>query len=164
MLVIAGSHTIRVEPLSPSDVVAIAHSIALDADAFPYASATFGLRDATARILVARDVGTKAPATSPVVAFIAGHVRQAILHIEGLAVDRRSRRLGIARALVREAVANARAERTAGVALHVSVANRGAIALYSSEGFAVRTRLRGFYGPTSYDGETDAYEMELRLA
>ena len=151
-----------VEALSPGDLVAVAHCIALDADAFPYASATFGLRDASARAWVARDVRYEA-GKRPVVGFIAAHVRRATLHIEGLAVARPARRLGIGRALVRKAVERARAESIRAVALHVSVANRQATALYRAEGFAVCARLPGFYPPSAYDGEADAYQMELTL-
>jgi ribosomal protein S18 acetylase RimI-like enzyme len=158
--VAAGAHIVTIELLSAADVVAVAQCIALDADMFPYASATFGLRDAAARAWLARDA--RGDGRRDVRGFVAGHVRREVLHVEGLAVDRGSRRLGIGRALVREAVEWARSEGIRAVALHVSVANPGAIALYRAEGFDVRRRLRAFYSPETYDGEGDAYEMDLR--
>ena len=157
----AGAQIVTIELLSAADVVAVARCIVLDADMFPYASATFGLRDAAARAWLARDARGDGPRRD-VLGFVAGHVRREVLHIEGLAVDRGSRRRGIGRALVREAVAWARSEEIRAVALHVSVANPGAIALYRAEGFDVGRRLRAFYSPETYDGEGDAYEMHLR--
>jgi ribosomal protein S18 acetylase RimI-like enzyme len=156
----ANSLALSVEPLSTGDVVAVAQCIALDADAFPYASASFGLRDSSARAWVARDVRSNA-GSCPVVGFIAGHVRQGTLHVEGLAVDPSVRRQGVGRTLVREAAEGARAEGMRAVSLHVSVTNREAIALYRAEGFSVRARLRGFYPPAAYDGKGDAYQMRL---
>jgi ribosomal protein S18 acetylase RimI-like enzyme len=153
---------VTVEPLSSDDVVAVAHCIALDADMFPYPSATFGLRDVTARAWVARDVRHD-KGRRGVLGFVAGHVRRGTVHVEGLAVDRGSRRRGIGRALVHEVVARAHAEKMFAVELHVSVANHAAVALYRAEGFDVQRRLRGFYPPAAYGGEADAYEMHLRI-
>ena len=162
MPAVPGSCAVVVERLSPGDLVAVAGCIVLDADAFPYASATFGLRAASARAWIARGVGDQA-GPGRVVGFAAAQVRRSSLHIEGLTVARSARRLGIGRALVRKAVGAARGERMRAVALHVSVANREAIALYRAEGFEMRARLGGFYPPATYDGETDAYLMELTL-
>jgi len=145
--------TVVVEPLG-SDIVAIAQCIVLDADAFPYASATFGLRSASARAWIARS-----EPGSRVVGFLAARVDGRRLSVHGLAVDREARRRGIARSLLREAIAYARDLGLWAVILHVSLANRAAIALYSAEGFSVRRRLRDFYPPAAFDGETDAYEM-----
>jgi len=152
----------RIEPLLPGDTVAVAQCIALDADAFPYASATFGVREAAARTWIARDVRIP-EGKCPVIGFIAGHHRRGTLHIGGLAVESAVRRRGVGRALLREAVDSARAEGMDAVALHVSVANRDAIQLYRREGFCVRARLRRFYPSSTHGGERDAYEMELRL-
>ena len=148
------------EPLSLDDVVAVAHCIALDATVFPYPSASFGFRDAAARAWVARD-RPEGPGRGAVLGFVAGHVRRRRIHIGGLAVDADCRRRGIGRALVGGLVEQARVEGMDAVALHVSVTNRAAIALYRAEGFIVQRRLVGFYPPAAYGGEPDAYEMTL---
>jgi ribosomal protein S18 acetylase RimI-like enzyme len=157
-----GAHALVIERLASDDIVAVAQCIAIDAEAFPYASATFGLRDSAARAWVARD--ERAEPQGPVLGFIAGHVRRGVLHLEGLAVEVGLRRRGIGRALVRKAVAHARAKQLLAVALHVSVANRAAMSLYGAEGFAAERRLRRFYPAAAFDGEADAYEMVLRCA
>jgi ribosomal protein S18 acetylase RimI-like enzyme len=153
---VAPSAYLAVEPLG-ADVVAALQCMAIDADAFPYASAHFGLRSVAARVLVARDA-----AEGRVVGFVAGHARRGVLRIEGLAVDRAVRRRGVGRALVRGAVALASAEGLFAIALHVAVANRAALALYDAEGFEVVRRLRDFY-PAAPEGERDAYEMRRSM-
>jgi ribosomal protein S18 acetylase RimI-like enzyme len=157
--------TIAVEPLA-NDLVAIANCIAIDAEAFPYPSAPFGLRDRSARMWVARD-GDR----GRVIGFIAARVRGGGLYIVGIAVSADSRRRGAGRALVRAAVDGARAEGLRAVALHVSVGNRAAVALYASEGFQARRRMRGFYsGAVAHalaspleEGGRDAWEMVFIL-
>lgn len=158
----AGTATIE---LLDGDIVAIAQCIAIDADAFPYASAHFGLvgrtRSRSSRVWVARDAAEERPR---VVGFIATRLRGKgghahLMHIEGLAVDRAARRQGIGRTLVSEAVADARARRLHAVVLHVSVTNEAAIALYQSEGFGISRKLPGFYPAGAFDGVTEALEM-----
>lgn len=105
-----------------------------------------------------------------VVGFLAARLRGArrsgsehLMHIEGLAVDPPARRNGIGRALVREAVADARSRRLHAVVLHVSVTNEEAIALYEAEGFGVSRKLPGFYPAGAFDGVTEALEMAKLL-
>jgi ribosomal protein S18 acetylase RimI-like enzyme len=149
----ATTHT--VEPLDGGDLVAIANCIAIDADAFPYPSAPFGLRDRAARAWVARDGGT-----GRVIGFIAGRVRGGDLHVDGIAVHAGARRRGVGRALVRAAAEGARREGLVTVSLHVSVANREAHELYLGEGFTSRRRIRGFYAPGAFEEHArDAWEM-----
>jgi ribosomal protein S18 acetylase RimI-like enzyme len=154
-----GARTLTIEPLACVDVVAVAQCIAIDADSFPYASAQFGLRSSSARVWVARDetdIGKRR-----VGGFVATHGQRSALHVDGLAVDAGLRRRGIGRRLVREAIEHAHDTGMRAVALHVSVANRAAIALYDAEGFIVERRLRSFYPLAAFDGEADAYEMVL---
>ncbi len=158
-LMIGEPRAITVEPLASSDLVAVAECIAIDAEAFPYASAQFGMQSASSCVLAARQ-----PGQSHIVGFIAGRVQAGALHLEGLAVDTRARRHGIGRALVRAAVACAVARRLDRVTLHVSVGNRAAIALYEAEGFVVVGRLAGFYPRGAYGAQTDAYEMARPVA
>jgi ribosomal-protein-alanine N-acetyltransferase len=154
--------TCTVEILEPADLVAMAECMAIDSEAFPYPSAQFGLKADSARRWVAR--GEPAGGRpGRVLGFLAGRVRRGALHVEGLAVDVEARRGGVGRALVRECVAYARARHLRAVGLHVSVANRAAIALYETEGFDVAARLRGFYPPAAFGGQADALEMRLRL-
>jgi ribosomal protein S18 acetylase RimI-like enzyme len=152
------TRAITVEPLG-DDLVAMAQCMAIDADAFPYASAQFGMRSSSSRAWVAR----RLPDEARVVGFLAGRVRSGVLHVEGVAVDRTVRRQGVGRALVREAVGEARRLRLRALSLHVGVDNRAAVALYEGEGFVIRQRLHGFYPPVAFGGQTDAYEMALRL-
>jgi ribosomal protein S18 acetylase RimI-like enzyme len=157
--VAAAAGLLLVEPLAPEDIVGVAQCIAIDADAFPYPSTQFGVRSGSARACVARDAGG-----GRVLGFAAGRVRGGVLRLEGLAVDFGARRRGVGRALLREALARARAEGVRAVGLHVSVGNRAAIGLYESEGFVVERCLHGFYPAAAFDGEADAYEMALVVA
>jgi ribosomal protein S18 acetylase RimI-like enzyme len=163
----AAAREIEIEPLG-NDMVAVAQCMVIDADVFPHASAQFGSRAASQRVLVARD-GARGGGPGPhqqtgqVVGFLAGHARRGVLHIEGIAVDAGFRRRGIARSLLREAASLARAEGQTTLALHVGVANRAALALYESEAFVVTRRMRDFYSPSAFGGVRDAYEMQLRL-
>jgi ribosomal protein S18 acetylase RimI-like enzyme len=160
-----GGSTGTIELLE-GDLVAIAQCIAIDADAFPYASAHFGLmgrgRSRSGRVWIARDTADE---RQRVVGFLAARLRGKraglahLMHIEGLAVDQPLRQQGIGRALVREAVADARARRLHAVVLHVSVTNDAAIALYESEGFGISRKLPGFYPAGAFDGVTEALEM-----
>jgi ribosomal protein S18 acetylase RimI-like enzyme len=150
------AHTLTIEPLG-RDAIALTQCMAIDADAFPYASVHFGQRTASLRVLVARD-----EREARVVGFLAGRVRRGVLGIHGLAVDRAVRRRGVARALVREAVAHARTEGLRALVLQVGVANGAAIALYRAEGFRALQRVRNYYPPEVY-GERDAYQMVLML-
>jgi ribosomal protein S18 acetylase RimI-like enzyme len=151
---------VTVEPLS-ADLVTLAQCMAIDADAFPYDSVRFAFaaKEASARALVARD-----PDGGRVVGFFAGYLRSRVLHVYGVAVDRGARRSGVGRALVREAVHRARAERVREMTLQVSTANAAAIALYRSEGFTVRKRYPGYYPSGTFDERGDAYEMVLAIA
>src|ERR1700752_3114698 len=127
-----------VEPLREGDVIAAAQCITLDAEAFPYASAPFTLHSESSYVWVARDAGD-----ARVIGFIATRARLVALHIDGLTVDSAYRRRGVGRALLREVIETSRARDIRMIALHVSVANRAAIALYNAEGFVVKGRLHG---------------------
>jgi ribosomal protein S18 acetylase RimI-like enzyme len=157
--------TRTVELLDLGDLVAMAQCMAIDADAFPYPSAQFGLKADSARQWVAREDADQASEgrASRVVGFLAGRVRRGAMHVEGLAVEAGARRRGLGRALVRASVEYARGARLRAVGLHVSVANHAAIALYEAEGFDVAGRLREFYPRAAFGGEADALEMRLRL-
>jgi ribosomal protein S18 acetylase RimI-like enzyme len=157
------TRAISVELLDPGegDLVAMAQCMAIDADAFPYPSAHFGMRSSSSLVWVARFAAER---TWPrVVGFLAGTVRGAVLHVEGIAVDRAARRQGVARVLVREAASEARRLRLRAITLHVGVDNAAAVALYEGEGFSLRRLLAGFYPAAAFDGQRDAYEMVLRL-
>ena len=149
--------TVVVEPFG-GDAVAITRCILIDADAFPYPSVEFGLGSSSSRLLVAREYDG-----GSIAGFVAGRVRRVCLHIEGLAVDRAWRRRGIGRALVRAAIARARAEGLAAVTLHVGTRNAAAIALYRAEGFDTIRCHRGFYSARAFGSDRDAYQMSARL-
>lgn len=145
---------VTVEALCPSDAVAVAQCIAIDVTAFPHASAPFGLRSDSARVWVARF-----SLMPGVVGFAAGAPRGNQFYVQGLAVDDRSRRSGVGRALVRAATAHAEIVGMSAILLNTSVGNRAAIALYEAEGFVVRRRLADFYLRSGFSGGPDAYEM-----
>jgi ribosomal protein S18 acetylase RimI-like enzyme len=152
--VIESPRVVTVAPLAPEDAVAVAQCIAIDVTAFPHASAPFGLRSDSARVWVARVDGG-----SGVVGFAAGAPRGDQFYVQGLAVDDRSRRSGVGRALLRAATAHARDAGMNAILLNTSVGNGPAISLYESEGFVVRRRLSGFYLRSGFSGGPDAYEM-----
>ncbi|HEY6462887.1 MAG TPA: GNAT family N-acetyltransferase [Polyangiaceae bacterium] len=147
-----------VERAAPGDLVAMAQCMAIDADAFPHASAQFGANVESARVWVARD-GDE----GRVLGFLAGRVRGAELHVEGLAVEAGARRSGIGRGLLRAAAEGARDEGLARVTLHVSVTSRAAVDLYVSEGFEVVREMPGFYPARAFGGERRALAMVLEL-
>jgi ribosomal protein S18 acetylase RimI-like enzyme len=150
------AHTLTIEPLG-RDAIGLTQCMAIDADAFPFASVHFGQRTSSLRVLVARD-----EREARVVGFLAGRIRRGLFGIHGLAVDRAARRRGVGRALVREAVVLARGEHLRAVVLQVGVANGPAIALYRAEGFRALQRVRDYY-PVAVHGERDAYQMALML-
>jgi ribosomal protein S18 acetylase RimI-like enzyme len=150
--------TRTVERFEPGDLVGMAQCMAIDADAFPYTSAHFGLKAANARVWVAREDGA-----TRVLGFLAARVRRAGMHVEGVAVEPGARRCGLGRALVRASVEHAREARLRAVGLHVSVSNHPAIALYEAEGFSAAATLRDFYPTAAFDGERDALDMRLVL-
>jgi ribosomal protein S18 acetylase RimI-like enzyme len=147
-----------IQRLAPDDLVSVAHCIAIDADAFPYASSPFGQRDRAGRAWVARD-----DRCLPVLGFVAGRVRGPVLYVAGLAVDRTWRRRGVGRALLRACVEDACAEGLDAISLHVALGNGGAVGLYVAEGFAVRRVLRDFYPAGARNVDHDAYEMVRAL-
>jgi ribosomal-protein-alanine N-acetyltransferase len=69
-----------------------------------------------------------------------------------------SRRTGTGRALLRHAIASARASGVIAIFLEVRASNVPAICLYESEGFVITRRRKGYYA----DGE-DALDMKLTL-
>jgi len=151
------THSIEVERLPRTDLVAMAQCIAIDADAFPYASIPFGLRAGLCTWIARADVSRR------VVGFIVGTARHQAFYVHGLAVAVASRRLGIGRALVRICISGAGASDCHSVVLHVGVVNRTAVSLYESEGFEIRRTLVDFYRQGVYSVR-DAYEMALPLA
>ncbi len=150
----ADGSIVIVLPLRASDAVALAQSIAIEVDAFPHAAEEFGLFTAHARVSIAR-----MPGESRVVGFAAARWGGRDVYIERLAVDRDCRRHGVGRALLHALVTDAQAAQVRGLALHVSVANREALALYRAQQFIVRRRASGFYRAGVFDPEGDAYEM-----
>jgi ribosomal protein S18 acetylase RimI-like enzyme len=136
------------------DVIAFAQCIALDADVFPYPSADFTSRSRRHAVWIAR-----APEHPRVVGFLASRVEDAVVHVQGLAVDRAARQRGIGRALLRACIDSDLAAGAQGVELSVSVTNRAAIALYESEGFGLKARVRDHYPVRVYGEQQDAWRM-----
>jgi [ribosomal protein S18]-alanine N-acetyltransferase len=148
---------VSIERLS-GDVLAIAQCIAIDADVFPYPAIDFTSRSRRDRVWIARE-----PGHPRVVGFLAAHIGEAAVHVQGLAVDPSARRRGVGRSLLRACIDSDLAAGAQRVELSVSVTNRHAIALYRSEGFAVKARLQDHYPARAYGGQRDAYRMWLTL-
>ncbi len=147
---------VEVRELERHDLVGLAQCITLDVEAFPHPSIPPGL-PAGSQTLVAT-----ADAHGPVVGFLTSTARAGVRYVHGLAVAPVARRRGVARALVRDCVARARAAGLREVVLHVGAGNRPAVALYDAEGFEVHRVLRDFYRPGLYPSR-HAYELVLPL-
>jgi ribosomal protein S18 acetylase RimI-like enzyme len=146
-----------VEPLVPSDIVAVAQCLVVDAEVFPYASVAFGERWPRPRVWIARGPDGR------VAGFVASVARTLDRYVEALGVSPSLHRRGIGRALLHAAMEDARATGAASMTLHVSVGNLPAIALYRSDGFVERRRVRDFYRPGLFEAGGDAYEMRCSL-
>lgn len=135
---------LHVAPIGP-DLVALAQVHALDASVFPFPSIPYVLSGARS-LWVARHDGA-------VLGFVAVGRRGVVLEIESLAVLPAARRTGVARALLRAVLDDARARGFREAALHVSTANGSALRLYRAEGFREKRLLPAFYaGPRFGDG------------
>ncbi len=145
---------IVVEPVG-ADLVALAQAHALDASTFPHMSLPVVLGgDAPPSLFVAR-----AERGGPVIGFAALREIRGVLEIAGIAVEPAHRRRGVARRLLRAAVRSAPRRGVDHVALHVSTALSGAIALYESEGFVRRAKLHGYYSTAHFANGGDAWRM-----
>jgi ribosomal protein S18 acetylase RimI-like enzyme len=153
------SSVVAIEPLG-RDVVAIVQCVALDAEVFPYPSADFSSRARRHQVWVAR---TRAPEHPRVAGFLASRIGDAVVRVQGLAVEPAMRQHGIGRALLRACVRSDLVLGAQAVELAVSVVNRPAIALYESEGFEVIARAPDHYPDRAYGGERDAFRMRLAL-
>jgi ribosomal protein S18 acetylase RimI-like enzyme len=155
---------IAIDLLDQGDIVAAAQCIAIDADVFPYKSVRFGRRTASDVVWVARDEEPLEPSRwPPVVAFLAVETREDRSEIHGLAVEPAYRRRGIARALLRVVFTVSQESGLSRVVLRVWEKNAPAVALYESEGFQIRRKLRDFYPAWAFGAHRDAYEMVRRV-
>jgi ribosomal-protein-alanine N-acetyltransferase len=144
--------------LRAHELVAMAQCIAIDAEAFPFASTQFGRRSTAAPLWVARD------GQDPrVLGFVATRQDRGNIDIDALAVARDRRHRGVGRSLLRTVLDHARARRLRTVGLHVWAGNEHAIAMYRSEGFVVLRRLDGYYRAGTFDATGDAYEMVYQI-
>jgi len=144
-----------VDRLDPRDAATFVECVVLDALAFPQASAHFGLRGMGTWIARATDARR-------VLGFLAVEFADSAVHIRGLAVQPDARRRGVGRVLLRAALQDARSTGKRVALLEAAVGNRAAVALYASEGFAIRRRMAGYYAAPVFGGP-DAYQMILQL-
>jgi ribosomal protein S18 acetylase RimI-like enzyme len=160
------AYVLLVSPLLPTDLVGLARCMALDAEVFPYASIPVGVlagvRTWTVRVPSMATVPSVDDDSRRVLGFVAASDRALSLYVHGLAVAPAERRRGAGRALLRACLSEGKAAGLNRAVLHVGTANRAAVALYESEGFTVRRRLRDFYREGIY-AERSAYEMTLPL-
>ena len=148
---------VTVERLPDTDLVAIAQTIVIDVGSFPSPSKALGVLPFE-RVFVAR-----MPPGARVVGFALARWQTREAYIERFAVDRDRRRRGVGRSLLRGLIAAAQAEAVKALALHVSVSNPAAVALYRAEGFRVDTLQRAFYRSGLFDRDGDAFGMRMLL-
>jgi ribosomal protein S18 acetylase RimI-like enzyme len=146
-----------VEWLPRTDAVAVAQTIVLDVDSFPSPSPALGVHPFE-RVFIAR-----VPPGARVVGFAVARWYEHEAYIERFAVDRDCRRQGVGRSLLRGLIGAAEAEAVKALALHVSVSNPAAVALYRAEGFRVGRLVRAFYRSGLFDPDGDAHEMRMIL-
>eukprot|EP00727_Mastigamoeba_balamuthi_P010343 m51a1_g5931 putative ribosomal-protein-alanine acetyltransferase (387) ;mRNA; r:86879-88132 len=96
----------------------------------------------------------------PVAGYISVHYKGRGALFESLAVHEQARRSGVGRMLVLGAMAEARARGCTKAVLHVSVFNRGAIALYTACGFEPAEWIKDYYQSEREDG--NLYVADLR--
>ena len=149
------ANDVSVEPLASGDLLAIAQCHALYGTVFPAAGFPAVARTATA-VWVAKREGRA-------VGFVVTRTIGRMFEIHAIAVEPERQGAGIGRALLREAVAAARARKRDWIVLQVSTANRSACALYESEGFIVKRRLRAYYSTEHFGDGGDAYQMQLEV-
>ncbi|MCU0656948.1 MAG: GNAT family N-acetyltransferase [Polyangiaceae bacterium] len=145
-----------VEPLASDDILAVTGCLILDALCFPRPGFV-AARDLTRpgfRAWVCRSTETPSPW-----GFLGCTRVRDSLHVSAVATHPDFRRQGVAFALMRTAILQARHARLARVVLEVSPDNEGAVALYQKLGFTISNRVPGYYGA----GE-DALVMTLPLA
>jgi ribosomal protein S18 acetylase RimI-like enzyme len=149
--------SVIVEWLPRTDLIAIAQTIVIDVDSFPTPSSTLDVNPFD-RVLIARVTPERR-----VVGFALARWQKHGAYIERFAVDRPCRRRGVGRSLLRGLIGAAEAETVKALALHVSVSNCAAVALYRAEGFQVGGLSHAFYRPGLFDRDGDAYEMRMFL-
>lgn len=141
----------RIERLRQQDLPAVM-TIETDSFSTPWPRGAFleEIRsNPYARCLGAREPG--AGTRSPVRGYICYWVLGDELLIHNLAVDRRFRRRGLARALMDEAFEEAGRTGCRTAYLEVRPSNTAALALYGSFGFTVVSRRRRYYADTNED-------------
>jgi|SRR5580704_5910664 ribosomal protein S18 acetylase RimI-like enzyme len=150
-------HSVIVEPLPHTDAVAVAQTIVLDVDSFPSPVRVLGVHPFE-RVFIAR-----MPPETRVAGFALARWQEHEAYIERFAVDRDCRRRGVGRSLLRGLIGAAEAEAVQALALHVSVSNPAAVALYRAEGFQVVGLGRAFYRSGLFDRDGDAHKMRRLL-
>jgi len=105
------------------------------------------------------DIGNNTgDASSNIVGFVAGAVRNGHGHISGIAVDNEFRRNDVGRQLLKAEAANFLADGFDRVTLEVRISNTGAITFYEDHGYKCLYTIKGYYA----DGE-DAIVYELKF-
>jgi ribosomal protein S18 acetylase RimI-like enzyme len=122
------------------------------ARAFPHRVVTFGQPGGESTVWIAERDGR-------VVGYLAAKITPGVeVYVNALTTAKEVRRQGIGRALLGPAI-RASHRLLAPIRLHVARTNVGAVKLYESEGFRVRSIRRGYY-----PGGVDAFEMVRGIA
>ena len=152
-----GSVRFVIEPMSRRDIDDV---MAIERESFrvPWPTEAFldELRTSSySRCLVSRAQDgagdSLASARNPLAGYICYWILEGELMINNLAVAPAWRRRGIARSLLRHALAESRRLGCAAAYLEVRPSNQAAQALYAAEGFQPYGRRRGYYADTGED-------------
>jgi [ribosomal protein S18]-alanine N-acetyltransferase len=148
-----GTPHFRIERAKGSDLGGIMqierHSFGVDA--YPREEFVWLRHRGSDTFLVARQ-GTR------VIGYIAAFMAGSNGYIASMAVDPRSRRHGIGRALITAVKERLLARGAAALALHVRQANEPAVRLYEQQGFAIEATV-----PEYYEDGASALYMKLRI-
>jgi ribosomal protein S18 acetylase RimI-like enzyme len=145
-----------VEPLGEEDILTIVHCMLIDALSFPRPGfvAARDLPRVGFRAWVCRSTDAPEPW-----GFLGCLRKRDGIHITAVATHPEHRRKGVAYALMRTAILQARHARLTRISLEVRPDNQAAIALYEKLGFSTSDRIPSYYGPGD-----DALVLVLTLA
>jgi ribosomal-protein-alanine N-acetyltransferase len=151
---------LRIEAAAEADLGAL-HALERRCHSHPWNLRHFAaaLRDATTRTVVLRDPGREMEAGRGVVGYCIVQVAADEMHIHNLVVEPESRRAGLGRRLLADALAYGAGLGACRVYLEVRQSNWAALELYRAAGFEAVAVRKGYYDRP----REDALELRLEL-